>query len=586
LRAEQVAAVTRSLRSLLTLALILVALAGCSDAPLATPAESDALERATVELAAQAGRPIADRYIVVFRGDVGDPHALTDALLRGTGGTLHFRYGTALRGFAATLPAAAIEGIRRNPNVAYVEQDAVMTILQTTQGNATWGLDRVDQPNRPLDGTYTYDNAGAGVRAYIIDTGILSSHADFGGRAFPGFSAFSGGSEDCNGHGTHVAGTVGGATWGVAKGVALVAVRVLDCNGSGTTSGVIAGVDWVTANHQKPAVANMSLGGGASSSLDTAVGNSIAAGVTYAVAAGNGDRLGRQQNACNYSPARVPAAITIGATTSSDAKTSWSNYGGCVDWFAPGASITSAWHTGTTATNTISGTSMATPHVAGAAALYLAANPLATPEQVRDALYALTTKGIVTSSSTTNNHLLYTRLGTGGGGGTVNQPPVAAFTHTCTGLTCTFDASTSSDPDGTITAYAWNFGDGTTGSGKTTSRTYTGPATYTITLAVTDDGGTTVSTSQSVTVSAPSTGGIALAAVGYKVQGLQRVDLSWSGATTTSVVVYRGTSALATVANSGSYTDAINARGGGSYTYRVCEAGSTTACSNTVTVTF
>jgi len=580
-----VATVTRSLRSLLTLALTLVALAGCSGAPLPTSAESDALERATVELAAQAGRPIADRYIVVFRDGVGDPNALTDALLRGTGGTVHFRYSAALRGFAATLPAAAIEGIRRNPHVAYVEQDAVMTIAQSTQNDATWGLDRVDQPDRPLNGTYTYDNSGAGVRAYIIDTGILTSHADFGGRAVGGFSAFSGGSEDCNGHGTHVAGTVGGTTWGVAKGVTLVAVRVLDCNGSGTTSGVIAGVDWVTANHQQPAVANMSLGGGASSSLDTAVDNSIQAGVTYAVAAGNGDRRGRQQDACNYSPARVPAAITIGATTTSDAKTSWSNYGSCVDWFAPGASITSAWHTSTSATNTISGTSMAAPHVAGAAALYLVANPGATPEEVRDGLYALTTKGIVTSSSTTNNHLLYTRVGAGGGGGSVNQPPVASFTHICTGLSCSFSASASSDPDGSIISYAWDFGDGTNGSGVTTSRTYAAADTYTVTLTVTDNGGATVSTSQGVTVTAPSAGGITLSAFGYKVQGLQRVDLTWSGSTSTSVDVYRGTS-ITTVTNSGSYTDPINARGGGSYTYQVCAAGSTTSCSNAVTVTF
>lgn len=193
----------------------------------------------------------------------------------------------------------------------------------------------------------------------------------------------------------------------VAKSVALVAVRVLDCGGSGSWSGVIAGMDWVTANHRSPAVANMSLGGGASTSVDDAVRRMIASGVATAIAAGNGNRGGRQQDACNYSPARVAEAMTIGATDKTDTKTSWSNYGTCVDWFAPGSGITSAWYTSTTATNTISGTSMATPHTAGAAALYLSTNPSATPQQVRDALYANTTKGVVKSSSTTNNHLLF-----------------------------------------------------------------------------------------------------------------------------------------------------------------------------------
>jgi len=571
----------RRIHPLAVLAAIAVVLAACSGDPLATTAP-DGLDRAAIELASQAGRPIPDRYIVVFRDGVTRGPALAAQLVRAGGGELHFTYEHALNGFAATLPAAALEGIRRNPNVAYVEQDAVVTVV-ATQNNATWGLDRVDQRNLPLNGTYTYDNSGAGVRAYIIDTGILTSHADFGGRAVGGYSAFSGGSEDCNGHGTHVAGTVGGTTWGVAKGVTLVAVRVLDCNGSGTTSGVIAGVDWVTANHAKPAVANMSLGGGASTSLDTAVTNSIGAGVTYAVAAGNGDRLGRQQDACNYSPARVPAAITIGATTSSDAKTSWSNYGSCVDWFAPGASITSAWHTSNTATNTISGTSMATPHVAGAAALYLVANAGSTPQQVRDGLYALTTKSIVTSSSTTNNHLLYTL--TGGTTQPGNAAPTASFTFTCTGLTCSF-TDTSTDSDGSIASRAWTFGDGATSTATNPSRTYASAGTYSVTLTVTDNGGATNATSQNVTVSAPSAGGFTLSATGYKVQGLQKVDLTWSGATSPSVDVFRNTTKVATVANGGSYTDPINARGGGSYTYQVCEAGSTTACSNAVTVTF
>ena len=246
--------------------------------------------------------------------------------------------------------------------------------------------------------------------AYIVDTGIRFGHNDFGGRAVPGFDAFGGNGSDCHGHGTHVAGTVGGATYGVAKSVQLVAVRVLNCSGSGTTAGVIAGVDWVTAQHQPgaPAVANMSLGGGASSALDTAVRNSIADGVTYAVAAGNGNNGGRQQDACKYSPARVSEALTIGATDSSDRKASWSNYGPCVDWFAPGVSITSAWHSSNSATNTISGTSMATPHTAGVAAQYLQTSPGASPATVRSVLFDDTTKGIVTSSSTTNNHLLFT----------------------------------------------------------------------------------------------------------------------------------------------------------------------------------
>jgi subtilisin family serine protease len=301
-----------------------------------------------------------------------------------------------------------VGAIAADSRVAYVERDGLVE-ASTTQSGATWGLDRIDQRNLPLSDTYTSTNDGAPVTAYIIDTGIRFSHAEFGGRAVSGYDAVDGGSaDDCNGHGTHVAGTVGGTTYGVAKGVRLVAVRVLNCAGSGTTSGVIKGVDWVTANHVTSAVANMSLGGGASTALDTAVKNSIAAGVSYAIAAGNGNKGGVAQDACKYSPARVAEAMTIGATDKTDGKTSWSNYGNCVDWFAPGSGITSAWYTSNTATDTISGTSMATPHTAGAAALYLQSNPGASPQQVRDALFANATKGIVTSSKTATNHLLFT----------------------------------------------------------------------------------------------------------------------------------------------------------------------------------
>jgi subtilisin family serine protease len=242
------------------------------------------------------------------------------------------------------------------------------------------------------------------VTAYIIDTGIRFAHTDFGGRATSGYDAVDGGSaDDCNGHGTHVAGTVGGTRYGVAKAVRLVGVRVLNCSGSGTNAGVIAGVNWVTQNARKPAVANMSLGGGASTALDNAVAASISSGVTYALAAGNSNA-----NACSASPARVASAITVGATTSTDARASYSNYGTCLDIFAPGSSITSAWSTSNTTTRSISGTSMASPHVAGAAALVLSANPSATPAQVRDSLVASSTPGVVTSAGTGSpNRLLF-----------------------------------------------------------------------------------------------------------------------------------------------------------------------------------
>ena len=354
---------------------------------------------------------IAGRYIVVL--ERGAPRAAADSVRADAvsrGGRVSHQYGHALDGFAATLPASALDGVRRNPNVAYVEADAVVR-ADDTQAGATWGLDRSDQRSLPLDGSYTYDRAGAGVTAYIVDSGIRTTHTQFGGRAIAGYSAVNDGrgAQDCNGHGTHVAGTVGSSTYGVAKQVSLISVRVLGCDGSGSSSGVIAGVDWVTAHHQagQPAVANMSLGGGAWTALDTAVGNSIADGVTYAVAAGN-----ENVNACNSSPARLAAAITVGATTSSDTRSSFSNYGSCLDLFAPGSSITSAYHTADTATTTMSGTSMASPHVAGAAALYLQANPGAAPAAVRDALVNGATPNLVGNAGTGSpNRLLYARLG-------------------------------------------------------------------------------------------------------------------------------------------------------------------------------
>ena len=338
-------------------------------------------------------------YIVVLKaGKTGG-----DRIAGKFGGTVARSFGTVLNGFEARMSESAAKRLAADPSVAYVEQNQTVSLLGTQTG-ATWGLDRIDQRNRPLNGTYTYPRTASNVHAYIIDTGIRFSHNDFGGRATSGYDAVDGGSaDDCNGHGTHVAGTVGGATYGVAKAVQLVAVRVLNCSGSGTTAGVIAGVNWVTSNAIKPAVANMSLGGGVSTSLDNAVATSISRGVTYALAAGNSSA-----NACNSSPARVASAITVGATTSTDAKASYSNYGTCLDLFAPGSSIKSAWYTSSTATNTISGTSMASPHTAGAAALVLSANPSFTPAQVRDSLVNNATANVVTNAgSGSPNRLLF-----------------------------------------------------------------------------------------------------------------------------------------------------------------------------------
>jgi subtilisin family serine protease len=297
---------------------------------------------------------------------------------------------------------ADAEALSQDYRVLFVEEDGIMT-ADATQTNPPWGLDRIDQRNLPLNATYNYNWTGSGVRVYVIDTGIRTTHTQFGGRASNVFDAFGGNGSDCNGHGTHVSGTVGGSTYGLAKSALLRGVRVLDCNGSGSTSGVIAGVDWVRQNFIAPAVANMSLGGSASTALDTAVNNLSNAGVAIAVAAGNSNA-----NACNSSPARAANAITTGSTTTTDARSSFSNFGTCLDIFAPGSGILSAWFTSNTATATLSGTSMASPHVAGVAALYKQANPSASATTVRNAIVNNATTNVVTNAGTGSpNRLLY-----------------------------------------------------------------------------------------------------------------------------------------------------------------------------------
>jgi subtilisin family serine protease len=362
-------------------------------------------------VAAPGAEVVPGSYVVVLKDGAGAVAGQARTLAAKHDATVRATYSHALRGFAATMSERQARRLAADPAVAYVQANVVHRASDTQPNPPSYGLDRIDQRNRPLDAAYNYSTTASNVRAYIIDTGILTSHSDFGGRATSGFDAIDGGSaDDCNGHGTHVAGTVGGTAYGVAKGVQLVAVRVLNCQGSGTTAQVVAGIDWVTANAVRPAVANMSLGGGADTVLDNAVRRSITAGVSYAIAAGNGLFGLFPLDACTQSPARVAEALTVSATDRNDRKASWANRGTCVDLFAPGISITSAWNTGTSATNTISGTSMAAPHVAGGAALFLAGDPTATPAAVHAAVVANATTGVVTSpGSGSPNRLLFTR---------------------------------------------------------------------------------------------------------------------------------------------------------------------------------
>jgi subtilisin family serine protease len=400
----------KTLLLLATLALSLTALTASGSRSSASPAAP----RPKGQKLHKKEKAIPGNYIVVLDdvaagepGPYSQADQVIDVLVAAYGGKVkdNGRFKYALNGYAAEMTEDEALAVSEDPRVQFVEEDQVYT-ADATQSGATWGLDRIDQRNRPLSGTYTYNWTGSGVRAYVIDTGIRTSHAQFGGRAAVSADFVGDGrnGQDCNGHGTHVAGTIGGSTYGVAKSVSLRAVRVLNCQGSGSTSGVISGVNWVAQNRTLPAVANMSLGGGASSALDTAVNNAINAGVTFAVAAGNSNA-----NACNYSPARVAAAITVGSTTSSDARSSFSNIGTCLDLFAPGSSIPSSWYTSDTATATLSGTSMATPHVAGAAALYKQAVPSASPATIRNALVNNSTTGRISNAGTGSpNRLLYT----------------------------------------------------------------------------------------------------------------------------------------------------------------------------------
>ncbi|MFD1151429.1 S8 family peptidase [Saccharothrix hoggarensis] len=478
------------------------------------------------------GNPTAikDSYIVVYKDlSTQSVDALTSDLTAKYDAKVDFTYRHALKGFAGTLSERAARRLAAEPTVAYVQQNGAVQATATQPNPPSWGLDRIDQRDLPLDSSYTNPNTGSGVTAYIIDTGIRTTHTDFGGRATWGTNTVDSNNTDCNGHGTHVAGTVGGTAYGVAKGVRLIAVKVLNCQGSGSFAGVAAGIDWVTGHHTSgPAVANMSLGGqGSDPTGENAVRNSIADGITYAIASGNSN-----SDACNFTPARVAEAITVNASTNADARASFSNFGTCTDIFAPGQNITSAWMTNDTATNTISGTSMAAPHVAGGAALLLGATPGLTPAQVASAMTGSATPNKITSPGTGSpNRLLFVNTGDPGPGTPSVTPPGNQTGNVGTATSLQLKASGGTPP------YTWSAtglppGLSLAASTGLISGTPTTAGSYTVTATVTDSAGKSAGTTFTWTINPP---GGSCSAPGEKVVngGFENGTTGWSNATWT-----------------------------------------------------
>lgn len=496
-------------KAVVTTAAAVVVLTSCRDARMPEPlAPVESPSTTVLAAGAQPGDSIPGEWIVLL-SPTANATGVLQRVLQLHGAHLEYIYRGALKGFSVRrLAPPAVAALRRDSDISSLEPNRWGGIA-ATQTNATWGLDRIDQRDLPLSTDYTYHHDGTGVNAYVLDTGIRLTHAEFGGRAayipngangdFVGDAA--GNANDCHGHGTHVAGTIGGATYGVAKNVTLWAGRVVNCQGGGTLSMVLAALDWVTLHGERPAVVNMSLAYGNVPSLRTAVENSIAAGVNYAVAAGNGNAFGVPQDACLESPAGAPSANTVGATTSADAEASWSNGGPCVDILAPGVSIRAASHTSNTATITMSGTSMASPHVAGVIALVLQAFPNHSPAQVSAALSSNASVGRIdlhgfSSSNGTPNRLLFMGFLPSA---TPKVPPVANFVFSCAGRTCNFD-SRSTDADGTIVAHAWQFGDGRASMSPSPSHTFATAGTYSVALTATDNDGQQHARTVAVTV--------------------------------------------------------------------------------------
>lgn len=520
----------------------------------------------------------------VLIGFVSPPTPEDVAILRAVGGQVRHVYSI-VPAVAVSVPEPALRGLARDHRVRYIEADGP---VYATAQEVPWGIHRLfndSEPNRTA--TWTSTAKGAGIKVAVLDTGI-ANHEDLavaGGVSFVG-----GGYSDGHGHGTHVAGTIAAldntvGVVGAAPGAALYAVKVLSDSGSGTISGVVAGIDWSVANGMD--VVNMSLSGGHHQTLKDAADNAYAAGVLLVASAGNSGNSAGTGNNVGY-PAAYDSVIAVAASDINNKRASFSSTGPQVELTAPGVAIKSTVPGGYATWN---GTSMASPHVAGTAALVLAANPSLTAGEVRKILQDTARDlGPAGRDSHYGFGLVRAKEAVDAAGSPpepppANQPPTANFTYSVDGLTVTF-TDVSSDSDGSVMGWAWNFGDGTTSNAQNPTRTYAAAGTYTVTLTVTDNEGATGTVSQSVTVASNSSpDGIVLSAVGYKIRGRQHADLKWSGATSTSVDIYRNAVKIATVANNGSYTDNIGQVGGGSYTYQVCEAG-TSNCSNTATVTF
>lgn len=500
-RNSDVAQSTRR-RGTVVLALLLLPSFACRDSLGPSFTKSQPRKLAVSSSQSMTKVKMTDEYIVVLNEFETDPSGRAHSLVNAHGGNLKRVYRSALKGFAVHMSSQQAEEMANDPAVDFIEPDAVVSVAGVQTSPPSWGLDRIDQSQLPLDRTFSYSGDGAGVNVYIIDTGIRHTHVEFGGRVVPAFTSINDGygPDGCHWHGTHVAGIVGGATVGVAKASTLYSVRVLDCNGSGSNSDVIAGIDWVTANRRLPAVANMSTSGDLSAAITTAIENAINSGVTFVVAAGNAGA-----DACSFSPSNVPAALTVGASNWNDAVAPYSNFGPCLDLYAPGDGITSATNASDNLYYQASGTSMATPHVAGTAALYLQSFPSATPTAVNQAIIANASAGILSSISRTSPNRLV-RV-TGFGGGSQSPAPsalVASFAVNCSRNKndCSFDASGSTDGQ-PITTYMWNFGDNTSASGSAFVKTrhiYSSRGSYVAVLTVIDAAGNSATAQRSVSV--------------------------------------------------------------------------------------